>query len=181
MKITKKLTLNLKILRFFIIPTILVSTPFFNNIQDAKAGLEFQWDQSSGYKRLKWFQKESSKNFRNTIYFFFKTFDRKTELLKINLAIPKPFKSDLIKDKKYENIIELDLRRQNIIKSINIDHAKDFKNELIGVFDNNNKQIKNIEEDISQLKNNYAIELEKIVIPLNVKKILAKAFFKFLV
>ena len=34
LKITKKLTLNLKILRFFIIPTILVLTPFFNNIQD---------------------------------------------------------------------------------------------------------------------------------------------------
>ena len=43
LKITKKLTLNLKILRFFIIPTILVSTPFYN-IQDVKAGLEFQWN-----------------------------------------------------------------------------------------------------------------------------------------
>ena len=46
LKITNKLTLNLKILRFFIIPTILVSTPFYN-IQDAKAGLEFQWNQDS--------------------------------------------------------------------------------------------------------------------------------------
>ena len=45
LKITKKHTMNLKILRFFIIPTILVLTPFFNNIQDAKAGLEFQWNQ----------------------------------------------------------------------------------------------------------------------------------------
>ena len=62
LKITKKLTLNLKILRFFIIPTILVSTPFFNNIQDAKAGLEFQWDQDSSYRRLKWFQKENKRN-----------------------------------------------------------------------------------------------------------------------
>ena len=66
-KITKKLTLNLKIIRFFIIPTILVSTPFFNNIQDAKAGLEFQWDQNSSFRRLKWFQKETKKKFRNTI------------------------------------------------------------------------------------------------------------------
>ena len=70
---------------------------------------------------------------------------RELERLSINI-------SDLIKDKKYENIIELDLRRQNIIKSINIEHAKDFKNELIGIFENNNKQIKNIEEDILQLK-----------------------------
>ena len=99
-KITKKLTLNLKFLRFFIIPAILFSTPFFNVIQDAKAGLEFQWDQNSGFRRLKWFQKENKKRFRNTIYFFFRPSDRKTDLLKINLAIPKTFKSTL----KYEKI-----------------------------------------------------------------------------
>jgi len=43
LNITKKLTMNFKILRFLVIPTILVSTTFFNKIQDAKAGLEFQW------------------------------------------------------------------------------------------------------------------------------------------
>ena len=99
LKITKKLTLNLKILRFFIIPTILVLTPFFNNIQDAKAGLEFQWDQDDSYRRLKWFQKENKKRFRNTIYFFLRPSDRKADLLKINLAIPKTFKSKLNKEK----------------------------------------------------------------------------------
>ena len=90
-----KLVLNFKILRFFLIPTILFSTPFLNNIQDAKAGLEFQWDQDSGYRRLKWFQKENTKRFRNTIYFFLRPVDRKTDLLKINLAIPKTFKTKL--------------------------------------------------------------------------------------
>ena len=94
-KITKKLTLNFKVLRFFIIPTILVSTPFFNNIQDAKAGIEFQWDSNTGYKRLKWFQKENTRKFRNTIYFFLRPNERVTDLLKINLAIPKTFKSTL--------------------------------------------------------------------------------------
>ena len=98
-KIAKKLTLNLKILRFFLIPTILVSTPFFNYIQEAKAGLEFQWDQDSGFKRLKWFQKENKRKYRNTIYFFFRPSDRKTDLLKINLAIPKTFKSTLKSEK----------------------------------------------------------------------------------
>ena len=98
-KITKKLTLNLKVLRFFIIPTILVSTPFFNNIQDAKAGLEFQWDQNSSYRRLKWFQKEDKRKFRNTIYFFLRPPDRRTDLIKINLAIPKTFKSTLRNEK----------------------------------------------------------------------------------
>ena len=99
LKRTKKLALNFKILRFFLIPTILVSTPFINNIQDAEAGLEFQWDQNSGYRRLKWFQKENKRRFRNTIYFFFRPTDRNSELLKINLAIPKGYKSNLYKEK----------------------------------------------------------------------------------
>ena len=99
LKTAKKLTLNFKILRFFLIPTILVSTPFFNVIQDAKAGLEFQWDQNSGHRRLKWLQKQNKKNFRNTIYFFLRPFDRNSDLLKINLAIPKSFKSNLKKEK----------------------------------------------------------------------------------
>ena len=99
LKIKKKHILNLKILRFFIIPTILVLTPFFNNIQDAKAGLEFQWNQDSSYRRLKWFQKENKRRFRNTIYFFLRPSDRNADLLKINMAIPKNFKSTLNKDK----------------------------------------------------------------------------------
>ena len=96
---TKKLTLNFKILRLFLIPTILFSIPLFNNIQDAKAGLEFQWDQDSGHRRLKWFQKEDKRRFKNTIYFFLRPSDRKTDFIKITLAIPKPFKSKLNTDK----------------------------------------------------------------------------------
>ena len=99
LKITKKPTLSLKILRIFIIPTILVSSSFFNNIHDAKAGLEFQWDQDSNFRRLKWFQKENRRKFRNTIYFFLRPSDRRTDLLKVNLAIPKTFKSTLKNEK----------------------------------------------------------------------------------
>ena len=99
LKITKKHSLNLKFLGFFIIPSILVLTPFFNNIQDAKAGLEFQWDQDDNFRRLKWFQKENRRRFRNKIYFFLRPSDRKTDLLKINLAIPKTFKSTLNNEK----------------------------------------------------------------------------------
>ena len=96
---TKKINLNFKILRFFLIPTILFSTPLLNNIQEAKAGIEFQWDQDDSYRRLKWFQKENNRKFRNTIYFFLRPSDRRTDLLKINLAIPKTFKSTLKKEK----------------------------------------------------------------------------------
>ena len=99
LKKTSKLALNFKILRFFLIPTVLFSTPFFYNIQDAKAGLEFQWDQDSGFRRLKWFQKENKSRFRNTIYFFLRPSDRNSELLKITLAIPQSFKANLKKDK----------------------------------------------------------------------------------
>ena len=99
LKDTKKLILNHKIFRVFIIPVILVSTPFFCNIKDAKAGLEFQWNQNDNYRKLKWFQKENKKRFRNTIYFFLRPSDRRTDLLKVNLAIPKTFKSTLSNEK----------------------------------------------------------------------------------
>ena len=99
LKNTKKFFLNFKILRFFLIPTILISTPFFDKIQDAKAGLEFQWDANTGYRRLKWFQKENRRRAKNTIYFFLRPYDRATDLLKINLAIPKTFKSTLKNEK----------------------------------------------------------------------------------
>ena len=96
---TNKLALNFKFLRFFLIPTILFTFPFFNNIQDAKAGLEFQWDQESGFRRLKWFQKENKKRFRNKIYFFLRPNDRKTDLLKVNLTLPKTFSSTIKNEK----------------------------------------------------------------------------------
>ena len=99
LKKTKKITLNSKIFRFFLIPIISFSTPFFLNIHDAKAGLEFQWDQNSGLRKLNWFQKENKRRFRNTIYFFLRPSDRNSELLKITLAIPKSFKANLKKDK----------------------------------------------------------------------------------
>ena len=98
-KKSKKFILNFKILRFFLIPTFLVSLPFFNNLQNANAGLEFQWNQDSGYRGLKWFQKENKRKFRNTIYFFLRPSDRNAELLKINLYIPEKFVSSLKKEK----------------------------------------------------------------------------------
>ena len=99
LKNTKKPKLEFKILRFFLIPTILILTPFFNNIQDAKSGLEFQWERGTGYRPLRWFQKENRRRFRNTIYFFLRPYDRNDDLLKVNLSIPKTFKSNLKNEK----------------------------------------------------------------------------------
>ena len=99
LKKTKRFPFNFKILRFFLIPTVLVSTTLFSNIQDVRGGLEFQWDQNVGFRRLKWFQKQNKKRFRNTIYFFLRPSDRTADLLKINLAIPTTFKSTLKNEK----------------------------------------------------------------------------------
>ncbi len=99
LKKTKKFAFNFKILRFFLIPTLLVSTTLISNLQDVKAGLEFQWDQNVGFRRLKWFQKQNKKRFRNTIYFFLRPSDRTADFLKINLAIPSTFKSTLKNEK----------------------------------------------------------------------------------
>ena len=96
---TKKFASKFKILKFFLIPSIIFGTSVFNNIQNAKAGFEYQWDQDSAYRRLKWFQTENKRRFRNTLYFFLRPSKRKTEILKINIAIPKTFKSTLKKEK----------------------------------------------------------------------------------
>jgi len=93
-----KFALNFKILKLLFFSPLLISIPFYFANSDAKAGLEFQWDQDSGYRRLKWFQKENKKRFRNTIFFFLRPSDRQANLLKITLKIPKTFDST-IKDK----------------------------------------------------------------------------------
>ena len=59
------------------------------------AGLEFQWNPDSGYRRLKYFQRDNKKKFRNTIFLFLSPSDRQAELLKISLKIPKSFNSKL--------------------------------------------------------------------------------------
>ncbi len=94
----KQFILNFKILKLLFFSPLLISIPFYLANSGAKAGLEFQWNQDSGYRRLKWFQKEDKKRYRNTIFFFLRPSDRRTGLLKITLNIPKTFDSNL-KDK----------------------------------------------------------------------------------
>ena len=132
----KKINLNLKILRFIFISPILFSLPIIYLSGNAKAGLEFQWNQNDGYKRLKWYQRESKKNFRNTTYFFLRPRDRNTDLLKIDLVIPKTFKTK--------------------IKNKNISLCK----VKIGGFDSRTKCLENIPVDI-EIKNEES-SLKKI-------------------
>ena len=87
-----------KILNFLLLSPFLVSIPFFSNSK-VNAGLEFQWDQDSGYRRLKWLQKDDERRARNTIFFFLRPSDRKAGILKITMKIPKTFKSTLKEEK----------------------------------------------------------------------------------
>ena len=100
LKKQKKTVLNSKIIKLLFFSPLLFLTPFFNNYGDLKAGLEFQWDSNPNYRQLKWLQKDDERRARNTIFFFLRPRDRQNELLKINLKLPKTFKSNL----KEENI-----------------------------------------------------------------------------
>ena len=94
----KKFFNKSKILKLLLISPFLISIPFLSN-SEVNAGIEFQWDQNSGYRKLKWFQKNNERGFRNTIFFFLRPSDRKVDLLKISMKIPKTFKS-IIKEEK---------------------------------------------------------------------------------
>ena len=74
-------------------------TPFYDFNNHAKAGLEIQWDDNPNFKRLKWFQKNNTKQARNSIFFFLRPRDRISDLLKINMKIPKTFKTTLKEEK----------------------------------------------------------------------------------
>ena len=84
--------LNKKI-NFLLFSTILIT--FYPLNTNALKAFEFQWNPNSGYKPLKWYQRNSQKNFRNKIFLFFRPSDRKTGLLSINIKFPKKFKSTL--------------------------------------------------------------------------------------
>ena len=87
--IDKKLLI--KIILF--LPLLSSFIPF--QINSARANVEFQWDTNRTYKKLKWFQINSNKLAKNKIFFIFRPSDRKTGLLKLNIKVPKSFKSTL--------------------------------------------------------------------------------------
>tara|TARA_B100000965_G_scaffold141199_1_gene117542 strand:- start:63 stop:641 length:579 start_codon:yes stop_codon:yes gene_type:complete len=78
-----------------------LTSPFYllNTFDEANAGIEFQWDNDSAYRRLKWYQTDGDKRARNTMYFFLRPSDRKTGLLKIDMKFPKKFQPNLKTEK----------------------------------------------------------------------------------
>jgi len=122
------------IIKLLLFSSFLIPIPFFK-INEAKAGLEFQWDNNPYYRRLKWFQTNSEKRSRNKIFFFLRPFDRKDGLLKINMKIPKTFDSTLKENK------------------ISLCQVK------IGGFDARTECIKNIPADIEINEDNTSIDI----------------------
>ena len=131
----KKSTLSYKIFSILFISPILLSIPLITGINEVKAGLEFQWNQDSGFRRLRWFQKEKTKRLRNTIYFFLRPSDRKADLLKLSLSVPKTFKTKI----KAEKITLCKVR--------------------IGGFDSRTKCLENIPADIEIKDDKSSIDI----------------------
>ncbi len=130
----KKILNKYRIFKFLLFSPFLISIPFLHNVK-VNAGLEFQWDQDSGYRRLKWYQRDSESKSRNTIFFFLRPSDRKAGLLKITMKIPKTFKSTLKEEK------------------ISLCQVK------IGGFDTRTKCIKDISADIELNEDNTSLDI----------------------
>ena len=86
---------------FLILIKCIAFTPFLfllintNSPKALKAGLEFQWNENTNFKKLKWFQTADRRNARNKIFLFLRGSDRKTGLVKVNLKVPDRFTSKI--------------------------------------------------------------------------------------
>ena len=127
----------------------------FISPNNLKSGIEFQWDNTDNYKRLKWFQRDNKKSAKNTVFLFLRKTDRKTGLLKVDVKVPKTFFSK-IKEEKV-NICQVQIGGfskttkclVNIPADINLDKEKN----TITIFPSS---------PIPSGKDNYAIVLKVI-------------------
>ena len=95
----KSIFFESRVFKLILLTQLFIAFPFFGRFENAKAGLEFQWDGNPNYKQLRWFQKNETRRARNTIFFFLRPYDRNNELLKINMILPKKFNSTLKQEK----------------------------------------------------------------------------------
>ena len=83
MKTHKKIFNKKSVLKnIFLLILLFPIVPFKQDL--VKAGLEFQWNQDSNYRRLSWFQRTPQKRAKNTIFFFLKPSERKTGFLSLD-------------------------------------------------------------------------------------------------
>ncbi len=135
---------NPHLLKVLVLLPFLFTTLYPSKSNHLEAGLEFQWDNNSDYKRLKWYQRDNLRRARNTIFLFLRPSDRKTGLLKINLKVPEKFTSSVNE------------------KKISICQVK------IGGFDSRTKCIKEISSDVEVNEDKTSIDIYPITpIPSN--------------
>ncbi len=82
-------------LKLLVCLPLLITLIYPNESNKVRAGIEFQWNNDSDYRRLRWYQRDNLRRARNTIYFFLRPSDRKTGLLKITMKVPDKFKSSV--------------------------------------------------------------------------------------
>ncbi len=91
---TKKLSAS------FLVFTALTGIGIFENKSYlANTGVDFIWDSSTNFNKLRYLQSSNETNERATYYFFLRSRDRKKDMLKISIKVPEYFDAD-IKPKK---------------------------------------------------------------------------------
>ena len=122
-------------LKYFALAPFIFLFLYSTNPNTLKAGMEFQWENTDNFKRLKWFQKDNKKSARNKIFLFLRGSDRKTGLIKVSLKVPDNFVSKIKKEK------------------INFCQAR------IGGFTNTTKCLKTVPADIEIDNKNKSIDI----------------------
>ena len=94
----KKINFSNKFIKYGLTSTLICSSlsPFIGlNKPVNSSGLEFRWDQSGNYKKLKYLQSSRVKLERSTYFFILKKSDRQSAILKLNLKFPDYFKATI--------------------------------------------------------------------------------------
>ncbi len=146
---------SINFLKNIIFTSFLLFTFYPNSPNALNAGLEFQWDSSDNFKRLKWFQKDDKKSAKNKIFFFLRASDRKTGLIKVSLKVPDLFLKKIKKEKI--NFCQVQIggytKRSKCLKNISTEIEIDKKNQSIDIFPTS---------PIPSDKDNYAIVLNVV-------------------
>ena len=69
------------------------------SFNSSAGGLDFQWDPDPNFVRLKEYQTSNERMERSTYYFYIRSKERKTGILKLSINVPDYFKAKITADK----------------------------------------------------------------------------------
>ncbi len=84
---------------FLILTTITGINVFGNKPYLASTGIDFIWDSSTNFVKLKYLQSSNEKNDRSTYYLFLRGRDRKSDMLSISIKVPEYFDTEIKPEK----------------------------------------------------------------------------------